>query len=211
MRHILLLIGLIAIPVRAADVIAVVSNSQGEAVEQAVIYALPLAETLLPAAAQQAVIDQIDKEFVPALTVVYKGAQISFPNNDNIRHHVYSFSRSNPFEIPLYAGQTAPPVTFANPGVVALGCNVHDWMSAYVFVSDTPFYAVTGSDGVARIQGLPPGDYAVEVWHASLRGKPAKTRQEVRVEGDALELSFSIRQKKVWKAWRDDAAEEEGY
>ena len=148
---------------------------------------------------------------MPALTVVYKGAQISFPNNDNIRHHVYSFSRSNPFEIPLYAGQTAPPVTFANPGVVALGCNVHDWMSAYVFVSDTPFYAVTGSDGVARIQGLPPGDYAVEVWHASLRGKPAKTRQEVRAEGDALELSFSIRQKKVWKAWRDDAAEEEGY
>ena len=65
--------------------------------------------------------------------------------------------------------------------------------------------------GIAKIDGLPPGDYAVEVWHKNLRGKPAKTRQNVTVAADTVQLTFSIRQKKVWKAWREDTAEEEGY
>jgi plastocyanin len=197
------LVGLLLAQSATAGALRVsVVNDESEPVSQAVVYARPLGAVAPAPARQRVMIDQVDKEFVPELTVVYQGAEISFPNNDNIRHHVYSFSRPNAFEIPLYADQAAPPVTFASPGVVALGCNVHDWMSAYVFVADTPYYSVTTVDGSATLDALPAGDYEVEIWHAQLRGKPEAHRQVISVGEAVEELSFSIRQKPVWKAWR---------
>jgi len=193
---------LLAQSAAAGAIHVTVMNEKGESVSQAVVYARPLGSVAPAPPRQRVMIDQVDKEFVPELTVVYQGAEISFPNNDNIRHHVYSFSRPNAFEIPLYANQTAPPVTFTNPGVVALGCNVHDWMSAYLFVADTPYYSVTGADGTATLEAIPAGDYEVEIWHAQLRGKPDAHRQAVTVAEAVEKLSFSIRQKPVWKAWR---------
>jgi plastocyanin len=197
----------------SGDLRARVNNDKGVPVPQAVVYARPLAGDPAAVHPLAIVIDQVDKEFVPTLSVIYRGAEVSFPNNDNIRHHVYSFSKSNAFEIPLYADQQAPPVTLANPGVVALGCNVHDWMSAYVFVSDTPYFAITDEAGQATLAGLPPGSYQVELWHVQLRGKPSKHRQTVDVAADAAtaEVAFSIKQKRVWKAWRDSSTVEEDY
>ena len=198
-------------PVSAGNLDVSVVNDKGEPVAEAVVYARPEAGTAAEPAPGSAVIDQVDKEFVPYLTVVYQGAEVSFPNNDKIRHHVYSFSKANSFEIPLYSDQEAPPVTFANPGVVALGCNVHDWMSAYVFVSDTPYYSVTNDSGFAVLEDLPAGRYTVEVWHPRLRGKPSRLAQELDVTGSTAEAHFEIRQKKVWKAWRGDDEIGEGY
>jgi len=213
MHGILVLMGLLlGLPAAAGVLDATVTNDKGEAVADAVVYARPsAAASQAPIDPGSATIDQVDKEFVPALTVVYQGAVVSFPNNDNIRHHVYSFSKGNAFEIPLYADREAPPVTFTNPGVVALGCNVHDWMSAYVFVADTPYYGVTDAGGKTRLSALPAGDYEVEVWHAQLRGKPEKLRQTVSVGEAGAGVSFAIRQKRVWKAWRGASEFEEGY
>ncbi|MEP5763776.1 MAG: hypothetical protein ABJ308_04250 [Halieaceae bacterium] len=202
---------LLALPGWSGELRATVVNDKGEAVAEAVVYARSTQGTTAAVGMQRATIDQVDKEFVPALTVVYQGAEVSFPNNDNIRHHVYSFSRGNAFEIPLYADQAAAPVTFANPGVVALGCNVHDWMSAYVFVADTPYFDVTDAAGSATLTALPAGEYEVEVWHVSLRGKPEKLRQTVAIEEGPVALNFSIKQKRVWKAWRGSSEFEEGY
>jgi hypothetical protein len=128
-----------------------------------------------------------------------------------VRHHVYSFSGNNAFEIPLYAKQPVPPVAFEHPGVVALGCNVHDWMAAHVFVADTPYFAITDASGLALLTGLPPGDYEVNVWHAQLRGKPEKFRQVVSVGESGGSVEFSIRQRPAWKAWRGGDDFEEGY
>jgi plastocyanin len=201
-NSIVLLMSLLTQVVTAGELRATVVNDKGEPVAQAVVYARAQAAPPAAPTQQTAIIDQVDKEFVPTLTVVYQGTEINFPNNDNIRHHVYSFSKSNAFEIPLYANQKAPPVTFSNPGVVALGCNVHDWMSAYVFVSDTPYYGVTNADGTVTLSALPAGKYEVEVWQAQLRGKPGKHRQAVTVSDGLADLAFTIKQKKVWKAWR---------
>ncbi len=207
----LLLVLLLAAPVTAGELRARVVSDKGEPVADAVVYARPLAASALEPGVMEAVIDQVDKEFVPALTVVSAGAEVRFPNNDNIRHHVYSFSEGNAFEIPLYADREAPPVTFANPGVVALGCNVHDWMSAYVFVSDTPFFGVTDSNGEAVLASLPAGEYTVELWHARLRGKPEALRRSVVVGDAPSQLDFTIKQRRVWKAWRGSSDFEEGY
>jgi plastocyanin len=118
------------------------------------------------------VIDQRDKSFVPAITVVQTGTQVAFPNNDATSHHVYSFSKPNAFELPLYKGDLHRPVRFNNPGIVTLGCNIHDFMVGYVVVVDTPWFGITTADGTVTVAGVPPGRYDVAAWSARLdRGR----------------------------------------
>jgi hypothetical protein len=101
------------------------------------------------------------------------GAAVTFPNKDNIRHHVYSFSATKPLDLKLYSGVPAKPVVFDKPGAVKLGCNIHDWMVGYVYVVDTPYFAKTDKTGSARLDGLPAGDYQLRVWHPYMKTEPA--------------------------------------
>lgn len=119
--------------------------------------------------------DQIDKEFVEALILVVRGSAVSFPNKDNIHHHVYSFSDAKTFELPLFKSNDAKPVIFDKPGVVAVGCNVHDWMQGFIYIGETHLMAKSDSTGHASIVGLPAGDYQVRIWHA--RAKPDDVTQ----------------------------------
>ncbi len=96
---------------------------------------------------RSATLDQVDKTFVPGLLPIVVGTKVRFPNHDQIQHHVYSFSRTKTFELPLYKGEDAAPVLFDKVGVVKVGCNIHDWMSAIILVLPTPWFARTGADG----------------------------------------------------------------
>lgn len=113
-------------------------------------------------------IAQRKRQFEPSLTVVTVGTPVTFPNFDTVRHHVYSFSPVKTFELKLYAGVPAAPVVFDKPGAAVLGCNIHDQMSAWVLVVDTPLHARTGTDGRARIEGIAPGNYRLRAWHAGV-------------------------------------------
>ncbi len=95
------------------------------------------------------------------------GARVSFPNEDEIQHHVYSLSAAKRFDLPLHGGASAPAIVLDRPGVVSVGCNIHDWMRSYVVVLDTPWFARTYADGVARLSA-PAGRYRREVWHFRL-------------------------------------------
>jgi plastocyanin len=86
---------------------------------------------------------QQKKQFVPEVLVVPVGSEVRFPNHDTVRHHVYSFSPAKKFELKLYTGTPANPVLFDRPGVVVLGCNIHDQMVGWILVVDTPYYAQT--------------------------------------------------------------------
>jgi hypothetical protein len=110
-------------------------------------------------------ITQKDQEFSPYVTPIVVGTKVVFPNLDNVQHHVYSVSPAKRFEIPLYIGDSKETIEFDRPGIVTLGCNIHDWMVAYVVVLSTPYYAKTGLDGTADVSGLPPGRYRLDVWH----------------------------------------------
>lgn len=118
---------------------------------------------------EPAVIDQRDTQFVPRISVIPVGSRVSFPNSDNVRHQVYSFSPAKRFQLPLYSGRAAAPVTFDTPGVVELGCNIHDWMVAYVVILDTPYHAISTPAGKAVVQA-PAGRYLMRVWHPHQRG-----------------------------------------
>ncbi len=104
---------------QSAEIAASVTDDRGRPVADAVVVAIPAGGGLqLPARARANVVDQVDKEFIPKVQAVLVGTSISFPNNDNVRHHVYSFSAAKRFELPLYAGVPAEPVLFDKPGIV---------------------------------------------------------------------------------------------
>jgi plastocyanin len=111
---------------------------------------------------------QVDQMFVPFVTVIPVGTTVAFPNRDTVQHHVYSLSKARRFEIPLHGGEADERVTFDQPGVVTVGCNIHDWMVSYVVVVATPHFAKSEEDGLARLVGLPAGRHRVEVWHPRL-------------------------------------------
>jgi plastocyanin len=125
---------------------------------------------------RQAAIEQADREFVPYVNVVQTGTSVSFPNRDPILHHVYSFSPAKTFEIKLYTGKSPGAIVFDKPGVVNIGCNIHDWMIAYLLVISTPHFAKTNASGIAQLRDLPAGSYELRVWHPQQRaGVEAQT------------------------------------
>jgi plastocyanin len=111
---------------------------------------------------------QRDLHFTPPVSVVTVGTPVMFPNQDTVRHHVYSYSAAKTFQIKLYAGVPHTPIVFDKPGVAVLGCNIHDGMIAWVVVTDTPLWARSSAAGVARVADVPAGAYRLQVWHASL-------------------------------------------
>jgi plastocyanin len=187
---------------QAGSLDVTVKDGNGALVSDAVVYAKGRAVTSA-LAKKRMVIDQRDKQFIPYVTALQVGTSVLFPNNDNIRHHVYSLSPAKKFELPLYAGVPAEPVTFDKEGFVTLGCNIHDWMIAYVAVLATPYFEVTGKEGRTRLKDLPPGQYIVEVWQPSLKGAPAKFAQRVDLAArDAKELVFTLDLKPHFRAKR---------
>jgi plastocyanin len=154
----------------ATTLVVEVVDAKGAAVRDAVVYAVPQGKRP-PPASRRAVLDQKNRMFVPHILAVQTGTAVTFPNNDDVRHQVYSFSSAKKFQLPLYAGTPATPVVFDKPGVVTIGCNIHDQMSAYIVVVDTPWFAVT-EGGRGELGGLPEGAYDVRVWYAGMRHEP---------------------------------------
>jgi len=141
-------------------------------------------------------VDQVNRQFVPYVKAIAVGTSVSFPNKDNLRHHVYSFSEAKRFELPLYSGVSATPVKFDTPGVVILGCNIHDWMIGYIYVSESPWFAVTDKQGRAMIQGLPEGRYRVRSWHPLMEIDEQTTVQTVNVvTAPDTELNWDLKLK----------------
>ena len=173
-----------------------VVDEQGKPIDDVAVYVTP-ADGVAGAAAhtageQKAIMDQHDMQFVPHLLIVQTGTEITFPNGDNVSHHVYSFSEAKRFELKLYKGDVYPPVTFDQPGVVVLGCNIHDGMLGYIVVVDTPHFGKTDEQGVALIDGIPSGDYGVEVWTPRVRPAELPAAQQVAVANDAAKTQVRI-------------------
>jgi len=167
----------------ASSLAVMVQDAAGKALADVVVYADQ--DGAAPAKSpKSAVIEQRGLKFLPLVTVVQTGATISFPNNDKVRHHIYSFSPAKKFDQKLYAGVAASTQTFDKAGTVVLGCNIHDRMVAYVKIVDTPFFARTDADGVARFE-LPAGKYKLTAWHFNMAAV-AGAEQGVTVKaGDA--------------------------
>lgn len=154
----------------AADVTVVVSGADARPVASAVVTFTPNGGAAIPAAerARAYTLAQKNIRFDPYVLAVPLGATVNFPNQDRVNHHVYSFSPVQPFQFPLYGKGQARSLKFDHEGTVALACNIHDSMSAYVRVVATPYFATTDASGRATLTGLPEAAGSLAVWQPLL-------------------------------------------
>ena len=133
--------------------------------------------------------------FDPHVLIVPVGSSVSFPNRDKVRHHVYSFSQAKKFDLKLYGKDETRSITFDKPGVVALGCNIHDSMNGFVLVVDTPFAAQTDANGHVTIANVPPGGATVRLWHPSVRAAQNMLAQTVTIAPTGFSTTYTVRGK----------------
>ena len=132
-------------------------------------------------------------QFDPHILIVPVGSTVTFPNYDKVRHHVYSFSKTKKFDLKLYGQDQSRSVLFDKTGVAAVGCNIHDAMSGFILVVDTPFALQTDANGHVTIPGVPPGGVTVRVWHPSIRGNDNMLAQAAMVTPAGLTTTYTVR------------------
>lgn len=184
-----------AVPLAMAASLSVqLTGSDGLPVPFAVL-TLPGVDPAPAPPREGAAVDQRERRFLPHVSAISPGTEVSFPNSDDTRHHVYSFSEGNSFELQLFRANDAPPVTFHNPGIVTLGCNIHDTMKAYLHVSTDPTAVVSDAEGRATLRwdGAQVAGM-LRIWHPQL-----DAAMEVSLDsppGDMLALELPL-------AWED--------
>lgn len=176
----------------AAPLAVRVVDSAGRPVSNAVIAVRPSpgAPAQAPRLGNGYAVSQKDLQFHPFVAVVPVGATVSFPNFDLIKHHVYSFAPAKRFELKLFAKDQSRSVRFDKPGVVPLGCNIHDSMSAFLFVTDTPFTAITDGWGLARLADAPAAG-TLTVWHPYMRAPANQVEQQIGAR--AVKIGIRLR------------------
>ena len=181
-----------AAPSFAAQISVQIKNAAGQPVNDAVVYANIISGTAPNRPRRDVSVEQVNKEFVPLVSVLQTGTMVNFPNRDKVRHHVYSFSLAKTFEIKLYSGVPGKPILFDKPGEIVLGCNIHDTMLAYMLVVDTPIFAKTDKRGAALLDGLSAGDYEVHMWMPGTTAASTVAAQKVKLlAGETAKLVFT--------------------
>jgi plastocyanin len=177
--------------VNAGDLSIQVQDEHGMPLKDAVVYLESNSLKDTNKKLQQDII-QKGKRFNPLVTVIQTGTRINFPNQDKVRHHVYSFSPAKNFELKLYSGVPATPVEFDQAGTVVLGCNIHDRMLAYVYIVDTPLFAKSNQDGLVTLTNVPSGTHIINVWHYALREEGVPDKQQVNLDANKQQLSVTL-------------------
>ena len=151
-----------------------------------------------PATPVSAEIYQKDRAFHPHVLVVPVGSSVDFPNRDNTQHHVYSFSPAKTFNIELYADRPAAPIVFDKPGIVELGCNIHDHMQGFVVVTDTADTCRTDTSGkvTLSLDTLPSegsqGTVTLEIWHPRLPDNTRPVTREIERDSESAIVTLNL-------------------
>ncbi len=202
----------ISFDLMAGDLDVSVTDREGRPIQHVVVSVAPIrgTKTALPkplGKRPMVIIAQRNKEFVPYVTAIQTGTAVSFPNQDDILHNVYSFSRAKKFELPLYKDRPPALIVFDQPGVVVLGCNIHDWMVAYVYVLETPYFATTDANGSTRLEGLAPGEYELQVQHPRKSKRSSAPLRQILIKRKTVEhIEFVLALKPEWRPTRVPAS-----
>jgi plastocyanin len=181
---------LTAVPLAAAPLTVRVLDSHGHPVANAIVSLHPDGAARPARVAGRYVMAQQNMQFHPFVLVVPSGANVSFPNHDSTKHDVYSFSPAKPFELKLFAKDETRSVRFDKPGVVALGCNIHDQMTAFIVVTDNAWTAKTDDRGLVTFADAPDQPGRLVVWHPYLRA-PGNSVAKLIPAGDRAE-TFTV-------------------
>ena len=194
------------LPALAGDLVVELKTAAGQPVTNAVVSFRPAAGAAAPIPARISAplkVEQSNIHFDPFILLAPVGSEVSFPNRDKVRHHVYSFSPAKRFELKLYGRDETRKVTFDKAGVVALGCNIHDQMMGFIVVLDTPYAAKVGASGDVTLRDLPMGGGVVTVWQPFLRGRDNQVVRQIVIpaQGAArVSLTLDLREPPAGKA-----------
>jgi plastocyanin len=181
-------------PLVAAPLNVRVVDVSGRPVRDAVVTLYPGGPAArVPRSGGRFVVSQQNLQFHPFLTIVPVGADVSFPNLDPTKHHVYSFSAAKKFELKLFAKDQSRTVHFDKAGVVALGCNIHDQMSAFIFVTDSAWTARTNAQGYATFNDAPHAPARLVVWHPYLRAPGGQLQQGIALAQRSANFQVRLR------------------
>ena len=159
-----------------------VKDPNQQSISGVIIYLTPLMNSQTSFINDKTVfISQNQKKFTPYIAVLQKGQNINFKNQDDITHHIYSVSGKNRFDFKIKSGEYKNDIQLNTLGEVAMGCNIHDWMSGYLLVVDTPYFEKTNSIGISTFENLPIGDYKVTVWHPQLETENNEFTQNIKI------------------------------
>lgn len=181
----------LAQPLAAADIMLSFTDGEGDDVRDVLAtLTLPDGGSLPAAEPVEVEVNQYRQAFEPLVTTVPVNSDVRFRNSDSFAHHVYSFSKAKAFEHRQPTSGITDPIKLDSPGLIALGCNIHDHMLAYLYVSDTPFFGLSGNDGSIALRNVPDGDYLLTIWHPRLKGKSVE--KTITVSGTSLELDETL-------------------
>lgn len=176
----------------AGDIVVRVTTPDGKPLPDAVIFIPAKPGDPKPAPIDGLKMAQANKQFTPFVMIASAGSTVEFPNLDKFRHHVYSFSKGNKFELELYGREEKRVITFKTAGVAALGCNIHDQMVAFIRVVDTPWAAKSGPDGAAKLTAAPEGSRRIDVWHPYATAKDQTVTQAVTVSAGVTTVTVVL-------------------
>ena len=182
---------LLACTAQAGTLSVTAVQRDGKALAGAVVTVEAVSPTPPPPSPVRATMDQVDLAFVPDVLVVPVRSTVQFPNSDAVSHQVYSFSSARRFQLPLYRGKPYPPVSFDEPGIVTLGCNIHDNMLAYIVVTSANYFGRTDAGGKWAAPNLPPGNYRIRLWHPLLN-EPADLERVVESSAGIEPVEFRL-------------------
>ena len=133
----------------------------------AVIYVGKIEGKTFPAPKEHPRMDQKNLTFVPHVLPVLVGTTVDFLNSDDVLHNVFSPDKcADKFNLGSWPKGQSKSFTFKEPGCAAtLLCNVHPEMEGYVFVTETPYFAVSAKDGSYAIKDVPAGKFLIFMQH----------------------------------------------
>ncbi len=106
-----------------------------------------------------------NKSFDPSSIVIPVGSIVTFPNQDQIIHNVFSASVGEEFDLGLYGEGGTASHTFKKAGLAIINCNVHQAMQTNILVVDTPFFTHPSRNGDFVLSGVPEGEGKLVIWH----------------------------------------------
>lgn len=179
-------ISLLSCSAAAINFKAQIYDHQQKPLANIVLYLEPLdKKTPLNTATKASDIGQINRAFTPYISVVQKGSKVNFTNQDDITHQIYSPIGQNKFSFKIRAGQQHLMPAFSDSGDIAMGCNIHDWMSGYLLVVDTPYFAKSDAQGQIEINVAHQGKYKATLWHPQLAEPDNRLSQELDIQQDS--------------------------
>jgi plastocyanin len=180
----------------AANLTITVTDRNGAAVAETVVTVSELSKssdmTTKHKTEARFVMDQLGMRFVPELLVVPVGRAVNFPNSDSVSHQVYSFSKAKRFQLSLYKGTLHPPVQFDKTGLVVMGCNIHDQMAGYIYVTDAPWYGKTDLQGKLVLDEVAATDVEVTIWNPRIADAPDTLTRHIKLTDSPQSVDFHL-------------------